>query len=374
MRRFGSKILSALLASALIVTPVMAAPSVDSLESEKAAAESEVESLQAKLTTTISKIDELEDDLVKKGEEIIQATDDLDAAEKKEEQQYQDMKLRIKYMYEEGDTSAIEAIFTSTDFSDLINKAEYVQNVHEYDRDKLDEYVETVHEVETLKGTLETEQTELEEKETEFKSQQDELNTMISGKESEIAQLDSEIQEAVLEAARKAAAEEAAAQKAAEEEEAPAETNNTQTNDTEDESEDTKTEETETESQSQSSSDTESSYSGDSSKASTIVNTAYSMLGVPYVWGGSSPSGFDCSGLVMYCHAKAGISLPHSSGSIGGGGKDVSSPQAGDVICWSGHVGIYVGGDSFIEAPQTGEVVKVSSVSHRGGGWYRRYW
>ena len=97
---------------------------------------------------------------------------------------------------------------------------------------------------------------------------------------------------------------------------------------------------------------------------------------MPYVYSGSSPSGFDCSGLVMYCHRAAGISLSHSSGSQGSGGKSVSSPQAGDVVCYAGHVGIYIGGGKMIHAPRTGDVVKISSVSSVRGGaaWYRRYW
>ncbi len=78
----------------------------------------------------------------------------------------------------------------------------------------------------------------------------------------------------------------------------------------------------------------------------------------------------------MYCHRAAGISLSHSSGSQGSGGKSVSSPQAGDVVCYAGHVGIYIGGGKMIHAPRTGDVVKISSVSSVRGGaaWYRRYW
>ncbi len=78
----------------------------------------------------------------------------------------------------------------------------------------------------------------------------------------------------------------------------------------------------------------------------------------------------------MYCHRAAGISLPHSSGSQGSGGKSVSSPQPGDVVCYAGHVGIYIGGGNMIHAPKPGDVVKVAKVSAVRGGaaWYRRYW
>jgi peptidoglycan DL-endopeptidase CwlO len=103
---------------------------------------------------------------------------------------------------------------------------------------------------------------------------------------------------------------------------------------------------------------------------SSVVSIAMRYLGTPYVWGGASPSGFDCSGLVMYVFAQVGVSLPHSSYAQYGMGSPVSRDQLqpGDLVFFDGlgHVGIYVGGGSFIHAPHTGDVVKVSSIS----GWY----
>ena len=101
-----------------------------------------------------------------------------------------------------------------------------------------------------------------------------------------------------------------------------------------------------------------------------VVGIAMRYLGVPYVWGGASPSGFDCSGLVMYVFAQVGISLPHSSYAQYGMGSPVgmSQLQAGDLVFFAGasHEGIYIGGGQFIHAPHTGDVVKISSLS----GWY----
>jgi cell wall-associated NlpC family hydrolase len=103
---------------------------------------------------------------------------------------------------------------------------------------------------------------------------------------------------------------------------------------------------------------------------SSVVAIAEHYLGTPYVWGGASPSGFDCSGLVMYVFAQVGVSLPHSSYAQYGMGSPVSRDQLqpGDLVFFDGlgHVGIYVGGGSFIHAPHTGDVVKISSIS----GWY----
>jgi cell wall-associated NlpC family hydrolase len=102
-----------------------------------------------------------------------------------------------------------------------------------------------------------------------------------------------------------------------------------------------------------------------------VVGIAMRYLGVPYVWGGASPSGFDCSGFVMYVYAQMGVSLPHYTGAQWNSGVPVSRDQlqSGDLVFFNGlgHVGIYIGGGQFIHAPHTGDVVKISSL---GESWY----
>jgi cell wall-associated NlpC family hydrolase len=101
-----------------------------------------------------------------------------------------------------------------------------------------------------------------------------------------------------------------------------------------------------------------------------VVGIAMQYLGVPYRWGGASPSGFDCSGFVMYVFAKIGISLPHSTYALWNVGVPVSRDQLqpGDLVFFNGlgHMGIYIGSNQFIHAPHTGDVVKISSMN----GWY----
>jgi peptidoglycan DL-endopeptidase CwlO len=101
-----------------------------------------------------------------------------------------------------------------------------------------------------------------------------------------------------------------------------------------------------------------------------VVGIAMRYLGVPYVWGGASPAGFDCSGFTMYVYAQVGISLPHNAAAQYGYGSPVSrgALQPGDLVFFDGlgHEGLYIGGNQFIHAPHTGDVVKISSLS----GWY----
>ena len=105
-----------------------------------------------------------------------------------------------------------------------------------------------------------------------------------------------------------------------------------------------------------------------------VVGIAMQYLGIPYVYGGSTPSGFDCSGFVMYVYAQVGVSLPHNAAAQYGYGTPVdrSQLQPGDLVFFNGlgHNGIYIGGGSFIHSPHTGDVVKISSLS----GWYDSTW
>jgi len=99
------------------------------------------------------------------------------------------------------------------------------------------------------------------------------------------------------------------------------------------------------------------------------ASIALRYLGVPYVWGGASPSGFDCSGLVMYVYAQLGISLPHYTVAQWNATLPISSPEPGDLVFFNGlgHVGIYIGGGRFVDAPHTGSVVRIDSMSGFGG-------
>ena len=372
MNKHGIRLITAVVTSSMIVTPVLAAPSVDDLKKEKASKQNEVSSLQSQLTTLMGKVNTLESELIQTGEDITKAQSDLVVAQKKEKEQYAAMKKRIKYMYEAGNDSAFETLVTSDDFTDLLSKAEYVQNVHSYDRKQLQEYVETKQQISDLKDSLEKDQKELESKQAEYEKQGDNLNNLITSKSAEVANLDSEIQAAAEAAAKEAAeraakeAAEKAAKEAAKKQQASAANNSTSSNrnnsTTSNNTTSNKNNTSNTTRPSRPSGNNTSSNttSGSNANGGTIVSRAYSQLGKPYVWGACGPSSFDCSGFVSYCltgsYTRLGTTLTFM------GWTRVSNPQPGDVVTTATHCGIYIGNGQMIHAPHTGDVVKVGPV------------
>ncbi|MZK45153.1 coiled-coil domain-containing protein [Dorea sp. BIOML-A1] len=375
MNKHGIRLITAVVTSSMIVTPVLAAPSVDDLKKEKAAKQSEVSSLQSQLTTLMGKVNTLESELIQTGEDITKAQGDLEVAQEKEKEQYAAMKKRIKYMYEAGNDSAFETLVTSEDFTDLLSKAEYVQNVHSYDRKQLQEYVETKQQISDLKDSLEKDQKELESKQVEYEKQGDNLNNLITSKSAEVANLDSEIQ-AAAEAAAREAAERAA--KEAERQQAAASNNNAAStsnrNNTTSNRNNTTSSSTATSNRNNTTSSSSSASvatkpsnsssstitSGTNANGGSIVSRAYSQLGKPYEWGAYGPNSFDCSGFVSYCltgsYSRLGTTLTFM------GWTRVSNPQPGDVVTTATHCGIYIGNGQMIHAPHTGDVVKVGPV------------
>ena len=200
----GKKVLSFCLVLALCLGGTMTAHAEDisdvkkkqeELESQKSAAEAEKSSLAAALNQVVSEMEQAQADLDVKQIEIQQAQDELDVAKINENEQYNSMKLRIKYMYENGNTQFIEILAESSDMGDFLNKAEYIKQVSDYDRKMLDEFQDIVKQVEEKEAQLKVEEEELTTLQAALIEKQGEVETMLADKNAELSSLEAEMGE-----------------------------------------------------------------------------------------------------------------------------------------------------------------------------------
>ncbi|MBR6237750.1 MAG: peptidoglycan DD-metalloendopeptidase family protein [Lachnospiraceae bacterium] len=160
---------------------------VSGLESTKKDLEAYVTELDANLTDVEAKIAELKELIADKEAEIEEATADLEEAEEIQQTQYENMKKRIKFMYEKGDTFFLDLIFSASSYADMLNKADYAEKLSEYDAKKLEEYKQTCEYVAACKADLEADKEVLDEAKAKQDEEQENLNTLIAAKNSEIS-------------------------------------------------------------------------------------------------------------------------------------------------------------------------------------------
>jgi cell wall-associated NlpC family hydrolase len=338
------------------------------MEEQRDEAYGQVNQLQEELSSIMTEVDELETLLITTGEQIIRTEADLVIAEEDREQQYEDMMLRIRHIYETGTASTLERILSAESIGEALALVEHVQAVHTHDREMLTRFVETITTIDDLKESLEYDFIVLESTMDEYKELAEELRVTIEERHDEIAYLDAMILEAARVAAEQARI--AEEQRLAEEQAAL---------EAEDETLETEGETLEAEEvqpESPPPNDSEPSPTppadeflppeGNLSAAEIIVAAAHNAvaMNIPYVWGGSTTAGFDCSGLTMWAHAQAGISIPRTSGTQLNAGRPVPMGQQmpGDIAWTPGHVGIYIGGGMMIEAQQPGTIVLIAPV------------
>lgn len=373
---------------------------INNLEDQKQTLSAEIDQLDSDLVNIMVEIEILDGELSDKEAQIEQTKADLAVAEENKQKQYEAMKKRIQYLYEKGgDDAWAQMLFQASDFTSLLNHAEYVQQMYDSDRNSLEEFKETVQQVKDLGDQLDSEKAELEEMNQEYQNRQASMQTQLQEKKAtssdydaqiaqaqsqaaqytelirqqnaEIQKIEEEEKKAAEEAARKAAEE--AAKKAAEASKKSSSTSGSNTAASSGSSTSSKNNTSGSSSSAATSKDNGSSSSSSSGSSGSsvsynptgqsVVNYACQFVGNPYVWGGTSlTNGADCSGFIMSIYAKFGVSLPHSSGAMAGCGRGVSYSEAmpGDIICYAGHVAIYMGGGQIVHASNAKDGIKIS--------------
>lgn len=359
-----------------------AAGKVNSIQSDVDEVAEEIDEIDAALVETIASVEMIEEDIEEKEAEIEETTVELEAAQETEQEQYEAMKLRIKFMYEKGDTTYLQLLLESQNFGDMVNKAEYIEKLYDYDRIKLQEYQAAREAVELLKEQLEEEMSELEAQQHELEEEKESLEIILAEKqevydnyEVQLAQARQEaavykanikkqndeikrLEAAALEkqsqidAAKKAEEEAKRAQELALQNQNASSGGSTSSSS----------------SSAGSSYASASSYAGTGSKGQQIANYACQFIGNPYVPGGTSlTQGADCSGFVWRVYKDFGYSVPRTSYSLRSAGTEVSyaNAQPGDVMCYAGHVGIYIGNGQIVHASTQRTGIKITNATYK---------
>ncbi len=328
---------------------------ISEIESRQASLQAEIDAVDADLVQVLIDINTTKADIEAKKVELAQAETDLAEAKATEEEQYESMKERIRYMYENGDSSFLTALMGADSFADVLNKVESFSKVYDYDRNLLVEYQNTKLEVENLVNQVAEEEGQLEEIQQTLQEQQKELETVKAEKSSQMDDFETKLAQAQ--------------SLAAEYEATIREQNQVLTSSVNGAATSVSTG---TSGSSSVSSRPSSSASVGSSSGQAVANYACQFIGNPYKWGGTSlTNGADCSGFVMSVYAHFGVSLPHSSSAMRsvGRGVSVSDMQPGDIVCYSGHVGIYVGNNTIVNAsnskPYPAGGIKYTSATYK---------
>ena len=336
---------------------------INGLKDQQQITADDIKNKSAKLDEILAAQKKLQTDITSKQAEIEQNQKDLAAAQEKQQEQYDAMKKRIQFMYENSAEDNIwTAIIESNGITDMLNRIEYVSDVYDSDRALMDSYQAAVEQVKEIGTKLDNDMNELTAMQDDYEKQQADVEAAIVALENQKEQYASQIAQAqqqaenyqnIITAQGKITQEQEAAAAAAAAQAAAARAN---------------------------SSSSSSSYDGGGAgkggsiagdyaagggknpgastgvSGSSVVSYAMQFVGNPYVWGGNSlTNGVDCSGFVHEVYAHFGISTPRYSQAFKSVGQAVSfdNIQPGDVVVYPGHVAIYAGGGVIVEAQST---------------------
>lgn len=332
-----------------------------SIEGQRDEILEEINTLDSELTNVILTLELLEADLAIKQEDLEAAQQEYEAAKQREEAQYEAMKLRIQYIYEQGETDYLSLLLQAESFVDFLNKKDFSQEIHEQDRKLLTDYQEVKEEVAMLVEQIEQEKKELEILQSEQEAQKAEVERMLAEKQAQEANFENQLEEAQRQAQvfkskiaeqnaqiRKLEAERRRKEAAA----AAAASGNGGGS----------------KNPGVSGGGGAIAVTGNSSLGRSIANYALQFRGGKYVFGGTSLStGVDCSGFTRAIFRNFGISLPRDSTSQRSAGRGVSysEAQAGDIICYAGHVAIYLGGGQIVHAADERHGITTGSATYQ---------
>ncbi len=331
------------------------------LEDEQDLIEEQIADLNAEIVNTMASIGLLEDEIAQKEEEIaekqIQINDtqaEYEAAVAREESQRQNMRDCTRMMYENDDISYLTAILEGKGLSDILNQMDYIERVYEYSMGRLDEFVETKNQVHDLwnrleeeKAGLDQDKANLEADRATMESLKADLDVKLAKKKKESANYEAEIKKAQQEAAvaKKLLQQDQQKLKQLQQAQNAANIALQPTNYT-------------------------SVIDGaqGSELGKTIAKYACQFIGNPYVMGGTSlTNGADCSGFTYKVYQDFGYSIPRTSYLQRSAGTEVSyeNAQPGDLICYDGHVAMYIGGGLIVHASSAKTGIKVSKAQYR---------
>lgn len=301
---------------------------IEAINKQKAQIEGEIESLDSELVQLLVDVEILKEEIASTKENIIVAQDAFDKAKAEEQVQFDAMKLRIQYLYENGDSDLLTAILTANDFSEVLNKTELSNKVYDYDREQLQVFEDARMQVQLALEELETQESLLEESENSLLEQQKDLGKLLEEKKELSSNFNSKLEDAQ--------------SLASDYKKVILEQNNIIAQ----------------YQRPKYTASYEKIHVEGSGKGVEIANYAIQFVGNPYVWGGTSlTNGCDCSGFTQSVYKHFGINISRMNQKTQGRG--VTTPEPGDIICYSGHVALYIGDGKIVHAssPKVGIII-----------------